>query len=88
MHRYKIELVTMNDIREFVDIVSAFPGEIRLTDGRGLCVNAKSVLGAVATVEWQSLYCQSECEIGEAIEKFCRDDADENQLRMRFGDDA
>jgi len=71
MKRYKIELVTMNDIRRFVDTVSAIPGDIRLTDGQGFCVNAKSILGAVAAVEWSSLYCWSETDIGEHIADFC-----------------
>lgn len=71
MHKYRIELVTMNDIRDFVEIVSGLAGEIRLTDGAGLCVNAKSILGAVASVEWNSLWCQSENEIGEHIVRFC-----------------
>ena len=71
MHQYKIELVTMADITEFVRIVSELGGEIRLTDGTGFCVNGKSLLGAVASVEWNSLYCVSENEIGEHIAKFC-----------------
>lgn len=74
MKRYKIELVTMNDILRFVDTVSAIPGDIRLTDGHGFCVNAKSVLGAVATVEWNSLYCYSETDIGEHIAEFCAEE--------------
>lgn len=71
MHKYRIELVTGRDMTEFVQIVTPLPGEIRLTDGRGMCVNAKSILGAVATVEWNSLYCLSENEIGSHIARFC-----------------
>jgi len=74
MQRYKIELDTMNDIRRFINIVSALPGEIRLVDGHGMCVNGKSILGAIATMEWSSLYCLSETEIGEHIAYFCRED--------------
>lgn len=71
MQRYKIELVTMGDIRDFVREVSGLPGEIRLSNDQGFCVNAKSILGAVATVEWNRLYCYSENDIGEHIARFC-----------------
>lgn len=74
MQRYKIELTTMSDIKRFVEAVSPLPGEIRLVDGSGLCVNAKSILGAVAAVEWGSLYCMSETDIGEHIADFCREE--------------
>ena len=71
MQRYKIELITMGDIRDFVNEVSVLPGEIRLSNDQGFCVNAKSILGAVATIEWNRLYCYSEHDIGEHIARFC-----------------
>lgn len=76
MHKYRIELVTGHDMMEFVQTVTPLKGEIKLTDGHGLCVNAKSILGAVATVEWNTLYCQSENDIGGYIAKYCIEDAD------------
>ena len=74
MKRYKLELITMGDIKGFVEAVTPLPGEIRLSDDNGLCVNAKSMLGAVATIEWSALYCYSEYEIGEYISKYCVDE--------------
>lgn len=74
MKRYKLELITMGDIKGFVDTVTSLPGVIRLSDDNGLCVNAKSMLGAVATIEWNALYCYSEFEIGEHIAKYCVDE--------------
>ena len=48
MHKYKIELVTITDIQNFVNVVSSLPGKIMLTDGSDFCVNAKSLLGVLS----------------------------------------
>lgn len=71
MAKHKIELVTLKDIYEFVAIASALPGDIKLVDGGGFCVNGKSLLGATATLEWSELYCVSENDIYRSIQKFC-----------------
>ena len=71
MYKYKINLVTMSDMTEFVEIVSKVEGIVRLTDGDGFCVNGKSILGAVATIEWNALYCVSDTDIYSRIEKYC-----------------
>ena len=47
------------------------PGVVKLADGNGFCVNGKSLLGALATIEWATLYCVSEDDIYFKIEKFC-----------------
>lgn len=71
IHKYRIELVTSSDIAEFVKIATEEAGEVKLIDGNGFCVNGKSLLGAMATVEWNSLYCISDNEIYSNIQKFC-----------------
>ena len=71
MHRHKIELVTTADIVEFVNIATNEIGSVKLVDDTGFCVNGKSLLGAMATVEWSSLYCVSENDIYSKISKFC-----------------
>lgn len=71
MHKYKIELVTTSDILHFVNIVSAENGGVKLIDDTGFCVNGKSLLGAMATVEWNSLYCVSDDDIYMKIKQFC-----------------
>lgn len=73
MHKYKIELVTTSDIVEFVNIATAEDGNIKLVDDSGFCVSGKSLLGAMATVEWSSLYCVSDADIYTKIQKFCVD---------------
>lgn len=69
--KHKIELVTTSDINEFVRIVSAKSGNVKLIDGNGFCVNGKSLLGASAAVEWGSLYCVSDEDIYSDIQRFC-----------------
>lgn len=71
MHKYKIELVTMSDIVEFVSIASAIDGDVMLIDDNRCCVSGKSLLGAMATVEWGELYCVSDTDIYTKIEKYC-----------------
>ncbi len=71
IHKYKIELITTSDILDFVKIVTAVDGTVKLTDDTGFCVNGKSLLGAMATVEWSSLYCVSDVDIYSKIEKYC-----------------
>lgn len=71
MFKHKIELVTTSDIVDFVRIATEEQGVVRLIDGNGFCVNGKSLLGAMATVEWNSLYCESENDIYAKIQKYC-----------------
>lgn len=71
MHRHKIELVTTADIVEFVNIATSEKGSVNLVDDTGFCINGKSLLGAMATVEWNSLYCVSENDIYSKSSKFC-----------------
>ena len=66
----KIELVTLTDVRRFVDIVSSLEGDIRLIDGKGYVINGKSILGAMAALEWNSLYVMSEHDIYNKIREF------------------
>lgn len=71
MHKHKIELITTSDIVEFVKIATAANGSVKLIDDSGFCVNGKSLLGAMATVEWSSLYCVSDEDIYSKIQRFC-----------------
>lgn len=71
MFKHKIELITTTDIMDFVNTVSAVSGEVKLIDDAGFCVNGKSLLGAMASVEWKSLYCVSNEDIYTRIQKYC-----------------
>lgn len=70
-YKHKIELVTGKDIKEFVNIATEESGFVNLIDGNGFCVSGKSLLGAMAAVEWNELYCISENDIYQKIKKFC-----------------
>lgn len=71
MMRNKIRLDTIQDATEFANIATTFVDhKITVTDGEGLTVNAKSVLGMVYSLEFDELYVESDIDIYHAIEKF------------------
>lgn len=72
MFKTKIELVGMSDINKFISITTKLPGVIKLTDGDNYSVNAKSLLGALASMEWDELYCESENDIYTHIVEFAK----------------
>lgn len=72
IYRYKIELVTYSDILKFVAVAAKTEDTVKLLDGNGLCVNGKSLLGAIATVEWDSLYCESDSDLYAEIKDFVK----------------
>lgn len=73
IYKHQIELITLSDIKEFVGITTCVKGDVKLIDGNGFCVNGKSLLGAAATVEWDTLYCVSDEDIYTTIRKFCKE---------------
>lgn len=70
MYKVKINLVTMTDIKKFVEIVTAIQVPVTLTDGAGYSVNAKSMMGCVAALEWDELYALSDSDIYTKISEF------------------
>ena len=68
--RVKVRLDTMSDIKGFVDAVSGVETEVHLTDGNNLTVSAKSILGAMYTMEWNDIYCDCEKDIYRFIQKY------------------
>lgn len=66
----RVKLDTVKDIREFTEIVSNFTQKISLTDGEEMRVNAKSLIGAMYTTEWDNVYCESKEDISRSISKF------------------
>lgn len=73
IYKHQIELVTFSDIKEFISVTTGVKGDVKLIDGNGFCVNGKSLLGAAATVEWDTLYCVSDEDIYTSIRKFCKE---------------
>ena len=60
----------MSDVYSFVKIATAQHGAVHITDGSGLKVSAKSILGALYALEFDELWCEAEGDIYHAIEKF------------------
>lgn len=68
--RVKINLDTISDVQNFVKITSGLKGKITVTDGDGLVVNAKSLMGLIYSLEFNELWCESEFDIWQHISNF------------------
>lgn len=67
--RVKVEITTGKDAREFVDIATQIEEPVFLV-GHDFRVSAKSLLGALYTMEWEDVWCECERDIYTKIEKF------------------
>ena len=67
--RVKIELETMNDVTQFVAIATQIAEPVYLV-GADFRVSAKSLLGALYTMEWDDVWCECERDIYTKIDKF------------------
>lgn len=67
--KVKINLETMSDVTEFVAIASQVEEPVLLTcsDFR---VSAKSLLGAIYTMEWGEVWCECSRDIYHRIHQF------------------
>ena len=74
--RYRIRLDTMSDVNRFVKMATKNPGKITLSDGENVTVSGKSLLGAMYTMEWDQVFCESENEIYYEIKDFIVDESD------------
>ena len=68
--RAKINLDTMSKINAFVGICSRLDHKINLIDGNGYCVSAKSLVGALATVDWSQVFVECDKDIYAYIQDF------------------
>lgn len=66
----RVRLDTLSDINGFIDSVTGIEDPIYLTDGNNLVVSAKSLLGAMYTMEWSAVYCTCEKDIYHVINKY------------------
>ncbi len=71
-HRYKVELVTVSDIRNFVAIAGRCEGRVMLSVSDNFCINAKSLLGVMLAknMDWNNLVLMSENDCYEAFKQF------------------
>lgn len=64
MCKVKIQLVTLNDCARFVAAVNKVGDKVYLESNNGeFRINAKSLLGAMASVEWGDLWVVSDSDI-------------------------
>lgn len=63
--RFKINLNTESDVRQFVEIATSVKEAVWLTDSQnGLKVNGKSLLGVLYTMaDWDDIYVESERDL-------------------------
>lgn len=66
----KICLDTATDVANFVAITSKIPERIVVTDGKGMCVNAHSLLGMLYALEFDELWVESDRDIYFLIQDF------------------
>lgn len=69
-HKYLIRLETLTDAAQFVAITAKLSGKIVVTDGEGLCANARSLMGVIYALEFDNIWCESEEDISFAIRDF------------------
>ena len=67
--KVEVRLDTQTDILEFVRTVTPVQAPVYLTSD-GLRVSAKSLLGAIYTLEWAEIWCECEKDIYHLIERF------------------
>lgn len=67
--KVRVELDTLSDVREFVKAATAVAAPVHLVSDN-LRVSAKSLLGAMYTMEWAEVWCECEEDIYNRIAKF------------------
>ena len=75
MFRQRIQLETLTDVKDFVQICSSLPAgfRIQLVDESGnQRINATSLLGTLSTIEWKEIYIESKEDIYKEIQKFVK----------------
>lgn len=71
--RAKINLDTMRDIQDFVRICGNITEPVHITDGAGLRVSGKSLLGVMYAMEFDNIWCECDTDIYMDIKRFIVD---------------
>lgn len=66
----KIRLDTMKDINQFVGICSKVSEPVHITNGVGLKVSAKSILGVMYSLEFDEIWCETDANLYSQLDKF------------------
>ena len=69
--RVKIRLDTMQDVVKLTNIATKVSNPVTLTDGQGITVSAKSLLGcALFKMEFKTIYCECDTDISGKLLDF------------------
>lgn len=68
--RNKIHLETVKDAMDFSNIAVNVHGDVRIMDGAGHCVDAKSLIGALYSLEFEELWVESDHDIYSKIAQY------------------
>lgn len=63
MTRTKIRLDTLSSVNKFVEVMGQLDYPVWLEDGGGCRVSARSMLGALYSLEWDDIYCYCDIDI-------------------------
>ena len=66
----QIELETQTDVMNFVKIVTEIEEDVTVTDGDGLRVNGKSLMGMLYALEFNELWCECQVDIYQKIKNY------------------
>ena len=70
-YRDKIRLETESDIVDFISCVTPLNCSVVVTDGEGMRVNAKSMLGMLYAMTFAEMWCECDRDIYMHIRDFC-----------------
>lgn len=70
-YRDRIYLETESDVVEFISRITPFECQIVITDGEGMRVNAKSMLGMLYAMTFSEMWCECDKNIYTYIRDFC-----------------
>lgn len=68
--KVKVNLDTFTACQKFVNTCSALDVDVALTDGNKYSVSAKSLLGAMASFDWNEVWAESDTDISGHIMDF------------------
>lgn len=69
----KVNLDTMSRINAFVAVCSRLDCKVDLIDGNGYRVSAKSLIGAICTMDWNQVFIECERDIYAYVQEFLAD---------------
>lgn len=70
MHKYKIRLDTLTDIQRFAEKARVIEGVKLIDTTADQRINAESVLGCLATIDWKEIWAESSKDIYQEIKEF------------------